>query len=150
MAPNVPSLINSYWITSPITFLPFFSLLSWYILSLFSGCAKVGGWATEYGSLLTFATVRGAAHMVPYSQPERALLLFKSFVSGRSLPNTTHPSSDWKALNLSPASTVAGCFTFFNFKNTSKSYCFWNKKTLIKCFLLHQEKCTDLRLGILE
>ncbi|XP_077224663.1 serine carboxypeptidase-like 42 [Tasmannia lanceolata] len=53
---------------------------------------QVAGWATEYGNLLTFATVRGAAHMVPYSQPGRALLLFKSFISGRRLPNTTYPS----------------------------------------------------------
>ncbi|OVA01521.1 Peptidase S10 [Macleaya cordata] len=50
--------------------------------------AQVGGWVTEYGNLLTFATVRGAAHMVPYSQPSRALHLFRSFVSGRRLPIT--------------------------------------------------------------
>ena len=53
---------------------------------------KVGGFATEYGNLLTFATVRGAAHMVPYAQPARALTLFRSFTGGRRLPNTTHPS----------------------------------------------------------
>ncbi|BBH08798.1 serine carboxypeptidase-like 42 [Prunus dulcis] len=53
---------------------------------------QVGGWATEYGDLLTFATVRGAAHMVPYAQPSRALHLFSSFIRGRRLPNTTHPS----------------------------------------------------------
>ncbi|KAJ4952510.1 hypothetical protein NE237_029342 [Protea cynaroides] len=50
---------------------------------------QVGGWATEYGNLLTFATVRGAAHMVPYAQPGRALHLFSSFVHGSRLPNTT-------------------------------------------------------------
>ncbi|CAN8242478.1 unnamed protein product [Cochlearia groenlandica] len=50
---------------------------------------QVGGWATEYGSLLTFATVRGAAHTVAYSQPSRGLGLFKTFVSGQRLPNTT-------------------------------------------------------------
>ncbi|KAI5393257.1 serine carboxypeptidase-like 42 isoform X2 [Lathyrus oleraceus] len=55
---------------------------------------QVGGWATEYGNLLTFATVRGAAHMVPYAQPSRALHLFSSFVNGRRLPNTTRPSID--------------------------------------------------------
>lgn len=53
---------------------------------------QVGGWVTEYGNLLTFATVRGAAHMVPYAQPSRALHLFSSFIHGRRLPNTTHPS----------------------------------------------------------
>ncbi|KAK3043811.1 hypothetical protein RJ639_000510 [Escallonia herrerae] len=55
---------------------------------------QVGGWATEYGNLLTFATVRGAAHMVPYAQPSRALHLFSSFVRGQRLPNTTRPSID--------------------------------------------------------
>lgn len=53
---------------------------------------QAGGWATEYGDLLTFATVRGAAHMVPYAQPSRALHLFSSFIRGRRLPNTTRPS----------------------------------------------------------
>jgi len=43
---------------------------------------------------LTFATVRGAAHMVPYAQPSRALHLFSSFVLRKRLPNTTHPSID--------------------------------------------------------
>jgi serine carboxypeptidase-like clade 2 len=51
---------------------------------------QVGGWAIEYENLLTFATVRAAAHMVPYAQPSRALHLFSSFVRGRRLPNTTH------------------------------------------------------------
>lgn len=55
---------------------------------------QVGGWVTEYGNLLTFATVRGAAHMVPYAQPSRALHLFSSFVHGRRMPNTTHTSID--------------------------------------------------------
>ncbi|XP_034702570.1 serine carboxypeptidase-like 42 [Vitis riparia] len=55
---------------------------------------QVGGWHTEYGNLLTFATVRGAAHMVPYSQPSRALHLFATFIQGRRLPNNTRPSID--------------------------------------------------------
>ncbi|KAK9748851.1 hypothetical protein RND81_02G085200 [Saponaria officinalis] len=50
---------------------------------------QVGGWVTEYGNLLTFATVRGAAHMVPYTQPSRALHLFSSFIRGRALPSTS-------------------------------------------------------------
>ncbi|EEE51848.1 hypothetical protein OsJ_33355 [Oryza sativa Japonica Group] len=52
---------------------------------------QVGGWVTEYGNILTFATVRGASHMVPFAQPDRALGLFQSFALGRRLPNTTHP-----------------------------------------------------------
>ncbi|MCD9640411.1 Serine carboxypeptidase-like 42 [Datura stramonium] len=48
----------------------------------------------KHGNLLTFATVRGAAHMVPYAQPSRALHLFSSFIHGRRLPNNTRPSID--------------------------------------------------------
>ncbi|KAG2278002.1 hypothetical protein Bca52824_060557 [Brassica carinata] len=55
---------------------------------------QVGGWVTEYGKILTFATVRGAAQMVPYAQPSRALHIFSSFVRGRRLPNSTHYSPD--------------------------------------------------------
>ncbi|XP_064936763.1 serine carboxypeptidase-like 42 isoform X1 [Musa acuminata AAA Group] len=55
---------------------------------------QVGGWVTEYGNLLTFATVRGASHMVPFAQPGRALRLFASFVHGQRLPNSTYPPID--------------------------------------------------------
>ncbi|GAB4845110.1 Serine carboxypeptidase-like 42 [Ancistrocladus abbreviatus] len=55
---------------------------------------QVGGWQIEYGNLLTFATVRGAAHMVPYAQPSRALHLFSTFVHGGRLPNNTRPAID--------------------------------------------------------
>ncbi|XP_076901314.1 serine carboxypeptidase-like 42 [Bidens hawaiensis] len=56
---------------------------------------QVGGWMTEYGNLLTFATVRGAAHMVPYAQPSRALHLFSSLVRGSRLPNNTRPAIEY-------------------------------------------------------
>ncbi|KAM7278159.1 hypothetical protein ACFE04_005293 [Oxalis oulophora] len=54
---------------------------------------QVGGWWQSFGSLkdgknvtgLTFATVRGAAHEVPFTSPSQALTLFKSFVSGSSI-----------------------------------------------------------------
>ncbi|KAI5661456.1 hypothetical protein M9H77_20779 [Catharanthus roseus] len=51
---------------------------------------QVGGWYIEYGNLLTFATVRGASHMVPYAQPARALHLFSSFIRGKRLPGRSH------------------------------------------------------------
>ncbi|XP_065871924.1 serine carboxypeptidase-like 40 [Euphorbia lathyris] len=47
---------------------------------------EVGGYAEEYTGNLTFATVRGAGHEVPYYQPGRALTIFQSFISGTSLP----------------------------------------------------------------
>ncbi|XP_057870491.2 serine carboxypeptidase-like 45 isoform X2 [Cryptomeria japonica] len=48
---------------------------------------QVAGWTQVYSNILTFATVRGAAHKVPFSQPERSLVLLKAFLSGQSLPN---------------------------------------------------------------
>ncbi|KAK2366916.1 serine carboxypeptidase [Trifolium repens] len=48
---------------------------------------QVAGWTQVYGDYLSFATVRGAAHAAPSSQPGRSLVLFKSFLEGKSLPN---------------------------------------------------------------
>ncbi|KAJ4848510.1 hypothetical protein Tsubulata_049892 [Turnera subulata] len=55
---------------------------------------QVGGWSRSFGSLtngknvtyLTFATVRGAAHEVPFTSPSQALTLFRSFLSATPLP----------------------------------------------------------------
>ncbi|KAL5177089.1 Serine carboxypeptidase-like 45 [Glycine soja] len=46
----------------------------------------VGGWTQVYGNILSFATIRGASHEAPFSQPERSLVLFKSFLEGGPLP----------------------------------------------------------------
>ncbi|XP_022965164.1 serine carboxypeptidase 24-like [Cucurbita maxima] len=46
---------------------------------------QVGG-RTEVYEGLTFATVRGAGHEVPLIQPQRALTLFRAFLSGKQLP----------------------------------------------------------------
>ncbi|KAK6922058.1 Peptidase S10, serine carboxypeptidase [Dillenia turbinata] len=51
---------------------------------------QVGGWTQSYGKLkegknvtcLTFATVRGAAHEVPFTSPSQALTLFRAFLRG--------------------------------------------------------------------
>jgi serine carboxypeptidase-like clade 2 len=45
---------------------------------------QVGGYVVGYDGL-TFATVRGAGHMVPYTQPARAAHLFKAFVNDAPL-----------------------------------------------------------------
>ncbi|KAL3835743.1 hypothetical protein ACJIZ3_010479 [Penstemon smallii] len=47
---------------------------------------QVGGWTQVYGNILSFATIRGASHEAPFSQPERSLVLFKAFLEGRTLP----------------------------------------------------------------
>ncbi|KAG6505460.1 serine carboxypeptidase-like 45 [Zingiber officinale] len=49
---------------------------------------QVGGWTQAYGDILSFATIRGASHEAPFSQPERSLVLFRSFLQGRPLPET--------------------------------------------------------------
>ncbi|KAJ0988748.1 hypothetical protein J5N97_007104 [Dioscorea zingiberensis] len=49
---------------------------------------QVGGWTQVYGKMLSFATVRGASHEAPFSQPERSLVLFRAFLQGRPLPET--------------------------------------------------------------
>ncbi|KAK1562860.1 hypothetical protein Q3G72_018190 [Acer saccharum] len=56
--------------------------------------SKAGGWSQSFGRLrdgknvtyLTFATVRGAAHEVPFTSPSQALTLFRSFLAGSPLP----------------------------------------------------------------
>ncbi|KAG8476986.1 hypothetical protein CXB51_030233 [Gossypium anomalum] len=47
---------------------------------------QVGGWTQVYGNILSFATIRGASHEAPFSQPERSLMLFESFLEGKPLP----------------------------------------------------------------
>ncbi|KAL3649908.1 Serine carboxypeptidase-like 45 [Castilleja foliolosa] len=47
---------------------------------------QVGGWTQRYGNMLSFATIRGASHEAPFSQPERSLVLFKAFLEARPLP----------------------------------------------------------------
>ncbi|KAH7683313.1 Peptidase S10 serine carboxypeptidase protein [Dioscorea alata] len=49
---------------------------------------QVGGWTQVYGNMLSFATIRGASHEAPFSQPERSLVLFRAFLQGRPLPET--------------------------------------------------------------
>lgn len=55
---------------------------------------QVAGWTQAYGhsvngkteSILTYATVKGAGHEVPYSKPSEALTLYRSFIRALPLP----------------------------------------------------------------
>lgn len=47
--------------------------------------AYVGGYAIEYANNFTFATVRGAGHMVPETRSEAAFAMFQKFLTGKSL-----------------------------------------------------------------
>ncbi|XP_027099430.1 serine carboxypeptidase-like 46 [Coffea arabica] len=59
---------------------------------------QVGGWSQSFGGLeksknnthLTYATVKGAAHEVPFTSPSQALTLFKAFLSGHPPPRTSN------------------------------------------------------------
>lgn len=42
---------------------------------------QVGGYVQDYQGI-SFATVRGAGHMVPYTQPQRAYDLLQAFLQG--------------------------------------------------------------------
>ncbi|KAK1631480.1 hypothetical protein QYE76_005795 [Lolium multiflorum] len=44
--------------------------------------SEVGGYAQQYEGGFTFASVRGAGHLVPSFQPKRSLVLFYSFLKG--------------------------------------------------------------------
>jgi serine carboxypeptidase-like clade 2 len=46
---------------------------------------QVGGYVQHYNGGFSFATVRGAGHMCPATQPARSFFLFKSFMSGVDL-----------------------------------------------------------------
>ncbi|GMJ05253.1 serine carboxypeptidase-like 44 [Hibiscus trionum] len=46
--------------------------------------SKEGGWLYSYGDLLTFMTVKGANHHVPFSKPSQALLIFRNHVINSS------------------------------------------------------------------
>ncbi|XP_022157992.1 serine carboxypeptidase-like 45 isoform X2 [Momordica charantia] len=46
---------------------------------------QVGGWTQVYGNFLSFATIRGASHLAPETQPKRSLVLFKAFLEGKPL-----------------------------------------------------------------
>nr|GMC75152.1 serine carboxypeptidase-like 45 [Ipomoea batatas] len=68
---------------------------------------QVGGWTEVYDNVLSFATIRGASHEAPFSQPERSLVLFKSFLevvqileSAPLIHVVVRPSSTMKSMYL--------------------------------------------------
>ena len=51
----------------------------------YGGDGQVAGWTVGYSRGLRFASVRGAGHMVPYTQPARAFEMVSRFVGGKEL-----------------------------------------------------------------
>ncbi|KAF9664558.1 hypothetical protein SADUNF_Sadunf16G0031100 [Salix dunnii] len=48
--------------------------------------SQVAGWTPVYGDILSFATIRGASHEAPLSQPKRSVVVFNAFLEGTQLP----------------------------------------------------------------
>ncbi|XWS64300.1 hypothetical protein CRYUN_Cryun06bG0174400 [Craigia yunnanensis] len=73
-----------------LKFVPFGNYAPWF------DKMQIGGWTQSFGqarkgknvTFLSFATVRGAAHEVPYTSPSPGLTLFRAFIKGSPLPRT--------------------------------------------------------------
>ncbi|KAG5054166.1 hypothetical protein JHK85_006676 [Glycine max] len=46
---------------------------------------EVAGWTQVYGNMLSYATIRGASHEAPFTQPRISLVLLKAFLEGKPL-----------------------------------------------------------------
>ncbi|KAJ1289997.1 hypothetical protein BS78_02G208200 [Paspalum vaginatum] len=55
----------------------------------YTPASEVGGYIQQYQGGFTFASVRGAGHMVPSFQPKRSLVLFYSFLKGVLPPSVS-------------------------------------------------------------
>ncbi|KAK6280793.1 hypothetical protein POUND7_014618 [Theobroma cacao] len=86
--PLTQTRIIANMLAEELKLVPFGSYAPWY------DKMQVGGWTQSFGqarkgknvTYLTFATVRGAAHEVPYTSPSQALTLFRAFLRGSPLP----------------------------------------------------------------
>jgi len=58
---------------------------------LYTYFSQVAGWTQVYGDILSFATIRGASHGAPFSQPKRSIVLFNAFLEGKQLPESRSP-----------------------------------------------------------
>ena len=56
--------------------------------------SQIAGYKTVYEHGFTFATVKGAGHMVPQYQPQRAFDLFSSWITTKQLPAATSPPAN--------------------------------------------------------
>ncbi|MEW5301153.1 MAG: hypothetical protein WDW36_004031 [Sanguina aurantia] len=58
---------------------------SWSLVDGNPSSLDTGGWVTEWVGGVSHATVRGAGHLVPYDQPEKALYIFSHALTGTPL-----------------------------------------------------------------
>jgi len=78
----VPYTDSEVWTSTDMGLSPTEEWVQWY----FNDDQKqIGGFKTEYGNGFTFATIRGAGHMVPQFRPEPALVMFQRILSGKPL-----------------------------------------------------------------
>ena len=67
---------------------------------------RVGGYVVEYDGL-TFATVRGAGHMAPYTQPRATLQLFRHFLNPAKPLGAEEPAAELQAAAGAAAAAAA-------------------------------------------
>lgn len=60
--------------------------------------AEVAGYVKQAG-LVTQAVVRGAGHLVPFDQPERALSMIEKWINGEKFVNEINPQSESRGDN---------------------------------------------------
>jgi carboxypeptidase C (cathepsin A) len=64
---------------------------------------QVAGYVVDYNSGLSYATVKGAGHMVPETNPREALDMFSRFIAGQALtdPQSTESVSTQQGIATS-------------------------------------------------
>jgi serine carboxypeptidase-like clade I len=56
---------------------------AWSVDSIYGTGSYVGGYAIKYANNFTFATVRGAGHMVPETRAEASFAMLQRHITGK-------------------------------------------------------------------
>jgi len=80
---SVPYTDSEYWTSMEMGLTPTTDWRQWFFTDIEG--LQVGGFVTEYGQNFSFATVKGAGHMVPQYAPLPALVMFQSVLAGKPL-----------------------------------------------------------------
>ncbi|KAL3755107.1 hypothetical protein ACJRO7_002213 [Eucalyptus globulus] len=91
----------------------------------------VAGWTPVYGDIWSYATIRGASHEAPFSQPARSLVLFSSFLGGRPLPEGLLSESAMEKHNLIASDLISRKHQTHHISNSR-----FLASSKIKCLLL--------------
>lgn len=92
---DVDACINTAWTEDWVSKIGFDELAPWRPWTK-DGAQSMGGYVTRYDHNFTFATVRGAGHMVPLVKPEAAKVLIENWINNIPLPPYMKPSQSLK------------------------------------------------------